>query len=56
MLNHRLSAFLVLLACVLLPMAIHWLISPGINWVRPYILWGLFIIATWLWQRRRRVI
>ncbi len=55
MLNHRLAALLVLFALVLLPMALHWLMAPGINWIRPYILWILVIIATWLWQRRRRV-
>lgn len=55
MLNHRLAAFLVLLACVVSPMMLHWLSAPGINWIRPYILWLLVIIATWLWQRRRRI-
>ncbi|MFA5631869.1 MAG: hypothetical protein WC997_10175 [Porticoccaceae bacterium] len=53
MLNHRLAALLVLITCVILPMLFYWLTSPGITWVRPYIIWGMVIFATWLWQRRR---
>lgn len=56
MLNHRLAALLFLFACVILPMALHWLYMPGINWVRPYLLWGMVILATWLWQRRRKTL
>lgn len=56
MLNHRLAALLVLLACVILPMAFYWLTAPGVSWIRPYTLWALVIIATWLWQRRRSIL
>ncbi len=56
MLNHRLAALLVLLAGVIVPMTYHWLTAPGVSWIRPYILWSLVIIATWLWQRHREVL
>ena len=55
MLNHRLAALLVLLAIVIIPMALHWMQGPGVSWIRPYLLWILVIIATWLWQRRRNL-
>jgi hypothetical protein len=47
---------MVLLACVIIPMAIAWMTAPGLNWIRPYLLWALFVIAAWLWQRRRESI
>jgi hypothetical protein len=53
MLNHRLAALLVFLICVIYPLAIHWVTAPGGSWLRPYIVWTLIIIASWLWQRRR---
>lgn len=53
MLNHRLAALLVFLACVISPLTIHWITTPGASWLRPYFAWLLVIIATWLWQRRR---
>lgn len=53
MLNHRLAALLVLLACVISPLTIHWITIPGAGWWRPYGAWLLVIIASWLWQRRR---
>ncbi len=57
MLNHRLAALLVLLAAVIVPMTYHWfMVEPGISWIRPYVLWTLVTIATWLWQRRREVL
>jgi len=56
MLNHRLAALLVLITAVIIPTAIHWLMAPGINWLKTYLLWSLFIAAAWLWQRRRNVI
>jgi hypothetical protein len=53
MLNHRLAALLVLLACVISPLTFHWITAPGGSWLRPYVAWLLVVIATWLWQRRR---
>ncbi|HLS99072.1 MAG: hypothetical protein WDA10_01640 [Porticoccaceae bacterium] len=53
MLNHRLAALLVFLACVISPLTIHWITTPGASWLRPYLAWLLVIIASWLWQRRR---
>jgi hypothetical protein len=55
MLNYRLAALLVLLTAVIVPMATHWMVAPGINWLKLYAIWGLFIIATWLWHRRRKL-
>ena len=53
MLNHRLAALLVLLACVISPLTLHWITAPGGSWLRPYVAWSLIVVATWLWQRRR---
>ena len=53
MLNHRLAALLILLACVVSPLTFHWVTAPGGSWLRPYLAWILVVIASWLWHRRR---
>ena len=53
MLNHRLAALLVLMTFVVPPLLYHWLTTPGLGWMRPYLIWALAIAASWLWQRRR---
>lgn len=54
MLNYRFVALLVLLACVVSPLAYQWITEPGGSWLRPHGAWLLLITGAWLIQRRHR--
>lgn len=54
MLNYRLVAVLILIACVVSPIAIGWVNQAEGSWLRPYIVWLLAILACFIWQRPPR--
>ncbi len=54
MLNYRIVALLVLLACIVSPLTYYWITDPGGSWLRPYGVWLLLIIAACLIQRRQK--
>ena len=51
MLNYRFVALLILLACVVSPLSFQWLIEPGGNWLRPYLVWLVLIVSAAFLQR-----
>lgn len=51
MLNYRLVAVLILIACVASPIAIGWVNQTDGSWLRPYVIWMLAILACFIWQR-----
>jgi len=55
MLNYRLVAVLILIACVVSPFAISWVNQPDGSWLRPYVVWLLAILACFIWQRPPRL-
>ncbi len=54
MLNYRLVAVLILIACVVSPIAIGWVNQAEGSWLRPYVVWLLAILACFIWQRPPR--
>lgn len=54
MLNYRLVAILILIACVVSPIAISWVNQAEGSWLRPYVIWLLAILACFIWQRPPR--
>lgn len=56
MLNYRLVAILILIACVVSPIAIGWVNQSEGSWLRPYVIWLLAILACFIWQRPPRPI
>ncbi len=54
MLNYRLVAILILIACVVSPIAIGWVNQAEGSWLRPYVVWLLAILACFIWQRPAR--
>lgn len=54
MLNYRLVAILILIACVVSPIAIGWVNQTDGSWLRPYVVWLLAILACFIWQRPPR--
>lgn len=54
MLNYRLVAILILIACVVSPIAIGWVNQAEGSWLRPYVVWLLAILACFIWQRPPR--
>ncbi|UTW45069.1 hypothetical protein KFE80_11940 [bacterium SCSIO 12696] len=54
MLNYRFVALLILLACVISPLAFQWFTNPEGSWLRPYVAWLVLIISSALVYHRRR--
>jgi len=45
---------LILMLFIFLPSLVRWMMSADGAWYRPYLIWALVIVATYLFQRKTR--
>lgn len=49
---HRTLLLLLAFALIFLPSVQEWSTTGGGHWYRPYLLWGIIVLAAW-WNSRR---
>ncbi len=52
--NQRLLILFLLIAYIFSPTLFTWMINPVAAWYRPYIIWGLLIVAAYIYHRRKK--
>lgn len=52
--NQRLPLLLLLSIYIFSPTIFFWVSNPDGAWYRPYIIWVIFILAAYLYQRQNR--